>query len=122
MLDHKHLISKGALSKILTIEDVTVLIDTLVDILDMKYVATMPANPVVGYEPNENPGVTGVGIITTSHIVLHTWDETMLYQLDVYSCKDFHPSQVNEVLKLYGMQESDRKFFDRNYNIQEINI
>ncbi len=79
MLDHKHLISKGTLNEKLTTDQVKDLIDKLVIALDMRYVEGMPMNPVVGYEPNEYPGVSGVGIITTSHIAIHTWDDSLDY-------------------------------------------
>ena len=120
MLDHKHLITKGQLDRVLTVEDVTNLINELVQALDMKYVETMPINPVVGYEPNEYPGVSGVGIITTSHIAIHTWDKTMQYQLDIYSCKTFTKDTVHAVTKKYGLNEESIRIFDRNYVIIDI--
>jgi S-adenosylmethionine/arginine decarboxylase-like enzyme len=120
MLDHKHLISKGTLDACLTVEEVTDLINNLVKALNMRYVDTMPMNPVVGYEPNDYPGVSGVGIITTSHIVIHTWDNTKQYQLDIYSCKNFKKSDVDIVLSLYGMLEDSGVMFDRNYEIKQL--
>jgi S-adenosylmethionine/arginine decarboxylase-like enzyme len=120
MLDHKHLISKGTLDACLTTEEVTDLINNLVKALNMRYVDTMPMNPVVGYEPNDHPGVSGVGIITTSHIVIHTWDNTKQYQLDIYSCKNFKKSDVDIVLSLYGMLEDSGVMFDRNYEIKQL--
>ena len=67
----------------------------------MKYVKTMPVNPMVAYEPDENCGVTGVGIITTSHIIIHTWNDTkIIFQADIYSCKDFDAYQVISLLKI----------------------
>ncbi len=120
MLDHKHLISKGTLDSTLTVDQVTDLINNLVKALNMKYVETMPINPVVGYEPNEHPGVSGVGIITTSHIAIHTWDNTLDYQLDIYSCKTFEKDNIDLVISLYGMKETSAKLFDRNYKIQQL--
>jgi len=120
MLNHKHLVSKGTLDKSLTIEEVTSLINNLVEALDMQYVKTMPINPVVGYEPNDHPGVSGVGIITTSHIAVHTWDESLDYQLDVYSCKFFEKDTVDLIASSYGMRETSAKLFDRNYEIVQL--
>tara|TARA_R100001480_G_scaffold108171_1_gene109985 strand:+ start:128 stop:523 length:396 start_codon:yes stop_codon:yes gene_type:complete len=120
MLDHKHLISKGTLNEKLTIEEVTDLINKLVVALDMRYVEGMPMNPVVGYEPNEYPGVSGVGIITTSHIAIHTWDDSLDYQLDIYSCKTFEKDSIDLVISLYGMKETSAKLFDRNYKIKQL--
>ena len=88
--------------------------------LNMRYVKSLLNNPVVGYEPDEYPGVSGVGIITTSHIVVHTWDKTMEYQLDVYSCKTFEKDVVDLVASMYGMKETSTKIFDRNYEIEQL--
>jgi S-adenosylmethionine/arginine decarboxylase-like enzyme len=120
MLDHKHLISKGTLNEKLTTDQVKDLIDKLVIALDMRYVEGMPMNPVVGYEPNEYPGVSGVGIITTSHIAIHTWDDSLDYQLDIYSCKAFEKDSIDLVISLYGMKETSAKLFDRNYKIKQL--
>ena len=120
MLDHKHLIAKGKLQHKLSVENVTDIINKLVTALDMKYVEGMPINPSVGYEPNEHPGVSGVGIITTSHIVIHTWDNTLDYQLDIYSCKSFEKEDVDLVLSSYGLVESSAKLFNRSYKIEQL--
>ena len=120
MLDHKHLISKGTLDSPLSVDDVKSLINNLVIALNMEYVQSLLTNPVVGYEPNEYPGVSGVGIITTSHIVVHTWDKTMEYQLDVYSCKTFEKEAVDLITSMYGMRETSTKIFDRNYKIEQL--
>ena len=118
-LEHKHLILKGK-SKILTVECVKSWIENLVTELDMELVKNMPANPSVGYEGSEDCGVSGVAIITTSHIVMHTWDKTLEFQLDVYSCKNFEPITVKNQLDRIGFEITDAKFFDREYNIIEL--
>tara|TARA_Y100001970_G_scaffold138408_1_gene170304 strand:- start:7663 stop:8049 length:387 start_codon:yes stop_codon:yes gene_type:complete len=119
-LNHKHLILKGSMARTLTIDEVKNIIDDLVDKLNMKYVKTMPTNPMVAYEPNENCGVTGVGIITTSHIIIHTWDDTKYFQADIYSCKDFNASQVINLLKLHRLNSKEGKLLDRNEKIKDL--
>ena len=64
--------------------------------------------------------ISGVGIITTSHIVVHTWDNTLDYQLDVYSCKSFKKEDVDLVLSSYGLIESSAKLFNRSYKIEQL--
>ena len=118
-LEHKHLILKGK-SKVLTVEQVKSWIENLVTELDMELVKNMPANPSVGYEGSKDCGVSGVAIITTSHIVMHTWDKTLEFQLDVYSCKNFEPITVKNQLDKIGFEITDVKFFDREYNIIEL--
>ena len=108
------------MARTLTIDEVKNIIDDLVDKLNMKYVKTMPTNPMVAYEPNENCGVTGVGIITTSHIIIHTWDDTKYFQADIYSCKDFNASQVINLLKLHRLNSKEGKLLDRNEKIKDL--
>ena len=64
-------------------------------------------------------------MITTSHIVLHTWEDTHpgLLQLDVYSCKDFEIEKVVEHLKSLWLDEDtiQYKFLDRENGFLELN-
>lgn len=34
-------------------------------------------------------GTTGMVVISTSHVSIHTWELRRFFQLDVFSCKDF---------------------------------
>lgn len=122
MIEHKHLILKGEMKVKLTPADVYNLLNELVDELDMELIKGVPSNPNVGYEGGENPGVTGCALITTSHIVLHTWDNDMCFQFDVYSCKLFSPTEIMKLLSKWGLDKSDSKFFDREYKIIENDI
>ena len=119
MIEHKHLIVKGQMKVELTAADVYNLLNEMVDTLDMELMKGVPSNPNVGYEGGENPGVTGCALITTSHIVLHTWNEDMCFQFDAYSCKMFNPNEVMELLTKWGLDKTDNKFFDREYKIIE---
>ena len=119
-LNHKHLILKGIMTFQLTVNEVKNVIQSLVEKLGMKYVETMPTNPMVAYEPNENCGVTGIAIITTSHIVIHTWDDTKYFQADIYSCKDFDEKVVVELIKSYGLTSKHQRLLDRNGEIKDL--
>ena len=72
-----------------------------------------------------NKGITCSCMITTSHIVLHTWEDTHpgLLQLDVYSCKDFEIEKVVEHLKSLWLDEDtvQYKFLDRENGFLELN-
>lgn len=119
-LNHKHLILKGVMTDILTVSEVENVINDLVDKLGMKYVKAMPVNPMAAYEPDENCGVTGVGIITTSHIIIHTWNDTKYFQADIYSCKDFNAHKIINLLKCHKLENKDCKLLDRNGEIKII--
>ena len=119
MIEHKHLIVKGKMDTILGVPQVELFLEELIKLLKMKKMETINPNPNVGYQSGKNGGVTGVAIITTSHLVIHTWDRTKDFQLDVYSCKNYDINKVLNFLNKWDLLEEDYKFFDRKYNIIE---
>lgn len=70
-------------------------------------------------EPFEDEGgVTGVVVLSTSHCAIHTWplrhhslDNREMFVLDIYSCRDFVPGTVLELVRTrfgaYGLKVSD---------------
>src|SRR3954463_2770248 len=49
----------------------------------------------LGVEPFEDEGgVTGVCVLSTSHCAIHTWPLRPFFVMDVYSCRDFDAAQV----------------------------
>jgi S-adenosylmethionine decarboxylase len=66
----------------------------------------------LGVEPFEDEGgVTGVCVLSTSHCAIHTWPLRPFFVMDVYSCRDFDPSHVQlhleERLGAYDLQVTD---------------
>jgi len=67
----------------------------LVKVLDMEVLVppvfkVVPLNPDrVGHETDDDGGVTGTCIITTSHLSVHTWPLRHRFSLDAFSCKEF---------------------------------
>lgn len=66
----------------------------------------------LGVEPFEDEGgVTGVCVLSTSHCSIHTWPLRPFFVMDVYSCRDFEPSTVESMLReklgAYDVQVSD---------------
>jgi S-adenosylmethionine/arginine decarboxylase-like enzyme len=55
--------------------------------------------------------VTGVCVLSTSHCSIHTWPLRPFFVLDVYSCRDFDASKVEqhlfERLSAYDLQVTD---------------
>lgn len=50
-------------------------------------------------EPFEDEGgVTGTVVLSTSHVALHTWPVRHFFILDVFSCRDFDPESVEREL------------------------
>lgn len=53
----------------------------------------------MGVEPFEDEGgVTGVCVLSTSHCALHTWPLREFFVMDIYSCRDFDPAVVGEFI------------------------
>jgi S-adenosylmethionine decarboxylase len=66
-------------------------------------------------EPFEDEGgVTGVCVLSTSHCAIHTWPLRPYFVMDVYSCRDFDPSAVEQHLSArlgaYDVQVTDLSF------------
>ena len=69
-----------------------------------------------------NRGLTIATIIETSHVVMHTWDETdpAVIQLDVYTCGPLEPQIVIDWLNQYQPVKIDHKYLDREFDIKEL--
>jgi S-adenosylmethionine/arginine decarboxylase-like enzyme len=72
--------------------------------------------PIASYcHMTGNKGLTGVVVIETSHIALHTWDEDnpAMLQLDVYSCSKVDLNVVWKAIEVFEPTHIDYKFLDR---------
>ena len=122
---HKHLIVRADIGWCPQEEDLNKISDwirNLIRKIDMQLLA----GPYTTYVNEKgNKGMTSVAIIETSHIALHIWDEVKpgLMQLDVYSCADFNPQDifdmVNEIFKTIKIEY---KFLDREKELVEVNF
>jgi S-adenosylmethionine decarboxylase len=69
----------------------------------------------LGVEPFEDEGgVTGVCVLSTSHCAIHTWPLRPFFVMDVYSCRDFEPTAVEQHLSTrlgaYDLRVTDLSF------------
>ncbi|MFY7670698.1 adenosylmethionine decarboxylase [Tenacibaculum sp. MEBiC06402] len=44
-------------------------------------------------------GVTGVYLLSESHLSIHTWPEHGYAALDLFSCKNFDSSEIKQIIK-----------------------
>ena len=119
-LVHKHLLIKAEVKKPLqTEEEVITWMTSLINKINMNILAGPYASKV---SKKGNKGLSGVAIIDTSHISIHTWDEKQpaLIQLDVYSCKEFKKSDVIDCLDDFNPVTVEYKYFDRETNFIEV--
>ena len=69
-----------------------------------------------------NQGVTGVCIISTSHMAIHVWDESdpAVIQLDVYTCAVLDPQLVIRHLDQFSPVNIDTHYLDRDTELSVI--
>jgi S-adenosylmethionine/arginine decarboxylase-like enzyme len=95
----------------------TMLVD-LIDVLGMRILDKAHMYEVeteiskLGVEPFEDEGgVTGVCVLSTSHCSIHTWPLRPFFVMDVYSCRDFDGEAVEKLLSerlgAYDLQVTD---------------
>jgi|TARA_R110000772_G_scaffold210517_7_gene321242 S-adenosylmethionine/arginine decarboxylase-like enzyme len=115
-LVHKHVIIRAEVLNPPTNENIASnQVQTLIDRIGMKVLM----GPFARYvNMPGNRGLTVAAIIETSHIVLHSWDETdpAMIQLDVYTCGAFDPRTVFEwVEEYYNPVKMEYKYLDREH-------
>ena len=119
-LVHKHLLIKAEVQNPPKDEEQTIsLMKKLINKINMNILAGPYSSRV---SKKGNKGLSGVAIIDTSHISIHTWDEKnpALIQLDVYSCKEFKKSDVIDCLDEFKPVTVEYKYFDRETNFIEV--
>jgi S-adenosylmethionine/arginine decarboxylase-like enzyme len=119
-MQHKHLLIRAKIANsIADTDQVSLWISNLVDTIKMKILH----GPVSVYcDKTGNTGITSFAIIETSHIALHTWDETdpATLQLDVYTCADLEIDLVVKALSIFQPITLDYKFLDREQGFTDI--
>ena len=121
-LVHKHVIIRAEVLNPPTDETITSNdVRALIESIGMKILM----GPYAKYcTMKGNRGLTVATIIETSHVVMHTWDESgpALIQLDVYTCGAFDPNVVFDWLKKYNPTKIDFKYLDRENGLTEIKL
>ena len=115
---HVKVLSRGAASLLGDAKTVENTLKELVDLLGMRLLGAPHLYEVeteiakLGVEPFEDEGgVTGVCVLSTSHCTIHTWPLRPFFVMDVYSCRDFDPRTVEKQLQrkfgAYDLQVTD---------------
>ena len=114
ILKHKHLLVNATFEKtpFVCVDFTESWIKRLVKKIGMEMLCPPKA---VECEKEGNEGISAFCLITTSHISLHSWEESNpnLVQLDVYSCKKFDRSSVLDELNKFKPLSLGCKFLDR---------
>ncbi len=120
ILEHKHIIIRAEVSEPITKRNKAIrFLNRIIKAIGMKAMY----GPTATYcKMSGNRGVTAFAIIETSHIALHIWDEVnpALVQLDVYSCSDFEPKKVLDILQELKPTKVEHKYLDREKGFKEL--
>jgi len=118
---HVKVLGRGASSLLGSAKSVEAMLRELVDLLGMRLLGAPHLYEVeteiakLGVEPFEDEGgVTGICVLSTSHCSIHTWPLRPFFVMDVYSCRDFDPALVEQHLAkslgAYDVQVTDVSF------------
>lgn len=118
---HVKVLGRGASSLLGSAQSVEVMLRELVELLGMRLLGAPHLYEVeteiakLGVEPFEDEGgVTGICVLSTSHCSIHTWPLRPYFVMDVYSCRDFDPALVEQHLAkslgAYDVQMTDVSF------------
>jgi S-adenosylmethionine/arginine decarboxylase-like enzyme len=120
MIPHKHLLIRAEIAN--HISDTDVVSAWVMDLVEMIQMKILHGPVSVYCDKTGNRGITSFAIIETSHIVLHTWDETdpATLQLDVYTCSDLEIDIVFKALNIFQPITIDYKFLDREQGFLDI--
>lgn len=103
---HIKILARGDAERLASPTVVESMLTTLVDQLGMRLLAKPQMFEVeqeiakLNVEPFEDEGgVTGVAVLSTSHASIHTWPLRSFFVMDVYSCRDFDTAGVEQHLR-----------------------
>jgi S-adenosylmethionine/arginine decarboxylase-like enzyme len=116
MLKHQHLIVRSEIKTPPTEFDLDKMNLWFKDLIQSIGMKILSGPHTVYCKMVGNRGYTGVCVIETSHIALHTWDEESpaVIQLDVYTCSNLDVSVVIDKLKVFDPVKIDYTFIDRD--------
>lgn len=74
-------------------------------------------------EKNGNQGMTGVVILETSNCTVHTWSEDFpaKFEFDLYSCAEFNPDEVLDLIDIFGIIKHNSLLIDRQRGLTIVN-
>src|SRR5271154_480407 len=102
---HVKVLGRGAAALLGDAKNIEGALRDLIDILGMRLLGAPHMYEVeteiakLNVEPFEDEGgVTGVCVLSTSHCAIHTWPLRPFFVMDVFSCRAFKPAHVEQLL------------------------
>jgi S-adenosylmethionine decarboxylase len=103
---HIKIVGRGPAARLRSVDGLKSMLQELVAELGMRCLGEPHMYEVreeiekLGVEPFEDEGgVTGVVVLSTSHCAVHTWPLRSLFVMDVYSCRDFDPAVLERLIR-----------------------
>lgn len=84
---------------------------------------TLPKNPMAYFcDTVGNRGVTGIGILETSHTAIHIWEEDYpaKMEFDLYSCSEFEVEEIVTMMKTFGIVKGNFYVLNRDRRLEII--
>lgn len=67
---------------------------------------------------NELSGITGMCVVSESHISIHTWPEREYFAFDIFSCSDFDVNKVIDIIsELFDVKELNSQIIERGLKV-----
>ena len=105
------------------LSDVSLIFDFLDKLPSMIGMQKIGSPQIARFEDEALAGVTGIIMIVTSHISIHTYALKGCFFLDVFSCKPFEPAIViAEVNKRFKPEHTNIAFVQRGFLFPTRNI
>ncbi len=115
---HLKILARGKAALLGDVAVVRDMLEKLVDLLGMRmldkahmYDVQCEIEKLGKYPFEDEGGVTGVCVLSTSHCSIHTWPLRPFFVMDVYSCRDFDAADVEMhlvgALGAYDVQITD---------------
>lgn len=119
MLEHKHFIASGKCNRMFHSPEI--LEDWVVRLIDALNMQVLYGPFSMYCDIPGNKGITSVTLLTTSHIIIHIFEEENYseIQLDVYSCSNIDLEVVFSFLKELDIFNVSYKFLDRETDLTD---
>ncbi len=76
----------------------------------------VPLQPDALATDDDEGGITGFCVITTSHIAIHTWPLRHKFSMDVFSCKPFErDAALDFIVSRLGVRTASMTWIDRTW-------
>ena len=121
---HIKVLGIGSPDKLRSVTGVETFLKDMVEALGMRCLGEPHTYEVeeeiekLGVEPFEDEGgVTGVCVLSTSHCAIHTWPLRSFFVMDVYSCRDFDEQIVRTMIR-ERFETTKVRITDLTYSLQ----